>query len=247
MDDEKLLAGRLNDLSKRAQQRDSYAYSEFLTLYEQSLLNSMRFETDVGTWGGFDSAERRIACFKGRDCIYQEDPPVVCICVTPVSRKYADELSHRDFLGSLIGLGLRRELIGDIILSENTGYVFCLDSISDFIISELKKIRHTDVICKIVKEMPTSAGTDPGISRIVISSERLDAVISAVYKISRSESQKLFGIGKVFINGSVKECFTDSPKSGDIVSVRGIGRFIYEGVASETKKGRLSALVRVFK
>lgn len=242
-----MLVGRFRELSDRAQNRDCYAYSEFLTLAEQSLLRSVRYESEVILYGGAATAERQIACFKGMDCCYDEDPPVVCISISPLVQKFADELTHRDFLGSLIGLGIRREVLGDIIVYENCGYLFCLESISDFICSELKKVRHTDVECKVIDAPPAASVVLPEISRIVISSERLDAVISAVFKLSRNDSQKLFGLGRVFVNGKERENFTDSPKTGDIISVRGIGRFIYEGIDAETRKGRLGVSVRIYR
>lgn len=246
MDDEKLLLGRFRELSSRASSRDCIAYSEFLTLSEQSFLKTLKFDADVFLDGGTDYAERRIAVFRGKDCCYEEPSPIVCVMIRPVSAKYAEDLSHRDFLGSLIGLGIRREVLGDIIVFEKTGFLFCLDVISVFICRELTKVRHTDVECCLVEGPPENSVSLPPVSRIVVSSERLDAIVSAVFKISRSESQKLFSLCRVYVNGKTIESFTGSPASSDIISVRGLGRFIYEGVEYETKKGRLSASVRIF-
>lgn len=209
-------------------------------------MKSQKYDADVTLDGGTECAERRIAVFSGKDCCYEEPSPIVCVRIRPVSSKYAEDLSHRDFLGSLIGLGIRREVLGDIIVHEKTGYLFCLDVISDFVCRELTKVRHTDVECCVIDAPPENSVSLPPVSRIVVSSERLDAIVSAVFKISRSESQKLFSLCRVYVNGKNIESFTGAPASNDIISVRGLGRFIYEGIEYETKKGRLSSSVRIF-
>lgn len=247
MSDERIFSGRINDLAQRAQARGCHTYSEFLTLSEQDDVSKMKFDAELSFFGGFDGAERRIACFRGEGCVYDETPPVVCVKVAPVAQKFADDLTHRDFLGSLMGLGIRREVLGDIILHENRGYVFCLDSVAEHICAEMKKVRHTDVKCAVVDEPPTDAVALPEITRTVVQSERLDAIVAAVFKLSRGASQELIELERVFVNGKPVTSATYTPKQGQIISVRGSGRFIYEGVGGETRKGRLGIQVRVYR
>lgn len=246
MDDEKLLIGRMSDLYDRADKYCGYTYSDFLTLAEQDTLLSLHLR-GVSLWGGYDGAERKIAVFRGADCMYEEDPPLVWLKIEPRMQKYADALTHRDILGSLLALGIRREVTGDIILYENVAYLCCEDSISAFIASEFKRARHTDLDITTVDAPPEASVALPEISRIVITSERLDSIVSAVYKLSRSESQNLFEAEKISVGGKVVTSFTHAPKPGSIISVRGHGRLIYEGISGETKKGRLTAEVRIFK
>ncbi len=112
---------------------------------EQSELASLNLPCDYATFGGYDGAERAVAAF-GNGCQYAEFP-VKIIKAEPLSQKFADKLSHRDFLGSLMGLGIKRNVLGDIVIKENTGYIFCLDSIADYIVQNLDKVRHTGVKC----------------------------------------------------------------------------------------------------
>lgn len=86
----------------------------------------------------------------------------------------------------------------------------------------------------------------PEQTEVVVSSERLDALVSAVYRVSRSESRLLCEGGRVFINGKETLEVSRMPDAGDVISVRGSGRFIYDGVCRETRKGRLRALVRIY-
>lgn len=244
MDEERILTGRFRDLSERAERCCCRTTSEFLTPAEQALLTSLHLP-GASLSGGFDNAERKIAVFTGEWCGEEEETPIVCLRISPRSQKYADKLTHRDILGSVLALGVRRDVTGDIILHENTAYLMCLRTISDFIREELKKVRHTDVDVDIADAPPAEAVALPEKTRIVISSERLDAIVAAAFKLSRSETQTLFEAEKIALGGKIVTSFTGAPKPGAIISVRGFGRLIYEGLTGETKKGRLSAEVRI--
>ena len=97
-----------------------------------------------------------------------------------------------------------------------------------------------------VSDTPASVNEKPPVKALVTASERLDGVISAVYKLSRSQSQELIAAGRVFISGRLCETSAAQIPEGAIVSVRSVGRFIYEGIERETKKGRLRVLVRIY-
>lgn len=246
LDEEKLLSKRFSELSERACSRGIYEYSDFLSLAGQDVLFGTKLSGKFRLVGGYETAERKIACFLPDDCYYEELPPISYICIEPLSQKFADALTHRDFLGSLIGLGIRREVLGDIIINENKGYLICSDEISGYIVDSLKKVKHTDVKCYAVDELPQVSTALPEISYTVISSERIDSIVAAAFGISRSDSQELFAKDKVFISGRLTKSLTASPKIGDIISVRGFGRFVYEGIERETKKGRLRVMIRKF-
>ena len=236
------LKKRFSELSRRADDRGYAIYSDFLTLAEQSVLLSELPYTEL--CGGYPYAERKIACF-GES--WGAEPPTVWIKIAPVSQKFADKLTHRDFLGALVGLGIKREVLGDIILYENCGYLYCLESISEFIINELKQVKRTNVTCELTNEPPKSSVELPKEEKIPVASERLDALISAVFKLSRSESQALFDAELVFVNSRTAKKTSAEASVGDIISVRGHGRFMYEGMIGNTKKGRLWVSVRIYK
>jgi RNA-binding protein YlmH len=249
-DDLQQLKNRFHELARRAFSKQSYVYSEFLTLAEQDLLLGLKLDAHsapLTLFGGYEGAERKIAQFGGEAlCGYAEAPPVDCIAITPLSQKFADVLTHRDFLGALMGLGVRRSVLGDIILHENCGYLFCLDSVTAFILQEFTQVKRTAVTCQLTTSLPDIAIKKPDITSVNVASERLDAVIAAVYKLSRGESQELFKQGKVYVNSRLTEDTGYKLNDNSIVSVRGSGRFAYEGVSKETKKGRLFVNVRIY-
>jgi RNA-binding protein YlmH len=238
---------RFDELSQRANERGYTVFSDFLGLSEISELSCMRFSVSVTLWGGYENAERCVACFGDREYFTDNtDYPVKCILIKPVNQKFADNLSHRDFLGSLMGLGIRREVLGDIIINENCGYLFCLENIADYIIENLTQVRHTTVKCEITEKIPTYVLPQPEKREIIVSSERLDVIVSAIYKMSRSQVLPIFHTEKVFVNGVVKTSPSATVSVNDKISVRGFGRFIYKGVLRTTKKDRLVIGVEVF-
>ncbi len=246
---DQLLKNRFTELARRAFSRECYVYSDFLDMAEQDVLGKMSFDKSSASYklvGGHDFAERRIACFGDEERIgYTESSPIVCVRISPVSRKFADALTHRDFLGSLMALGLKRSVFGDIIIDENEAHLFCLESVGGCVTEQLDKVKNTSVECAVT-ETPKIVIKLPEQSSINIASERLDAMIAAVYKLSRSESQQLIIGGKAYVDSRLTENVSFMPSPDSIVSVRGSGRFLYEGIERETKKGRLRVLVRIF-
>lgn len=223
---------------------NSYSvFSDFLNLEEQSILHETYLPCTL--FGGYEGAERVVAGF-GED-IKNEDFTISCVEIKPVMQKFADGLSHRDFLGALMNLGIKRELIGDIIVYENCGYVFCLDKIADFITDNLSRVRHTTVKAQKVINPPVKAVEPPEPQDVVIASLRLDVAVCQVFKLSRSECSKLFETGKIFVNSCLTENRSCQLKEGDMVSVRGFGRFQFLSVVRKTKKDRLVAELRIYK
>lgn len=245
--EEALLVKRFLELSERSYNRGIFVYSDFLNMYEQDLVFS-NINTPFSLFGGYENAERQLAIFGSEDDLgYAPAPPIICILISPLMQKFADDLTHRDFLGSVLGLGIKREAIGDIIIKENCGYIFCLESIATFITENLKKVRHTSVKCEIITDLPKEASSIEEEIEIVVASERLDAIIGAVFKLSRSESNLLFTSKKVFVNNKLTENNSHKIKNGDLISVRGFGRFKWLGEIRETKKGKLRSKVIIYK
>lgn len=247
MENDKILQNHLLDLSSRARDGSYYTYSNFLTLAEQDLIMKTKTDISFSLFGGYENSERKLAVFGSIDDFgYEAEPPIVCVKIEPRMQKYADKLSHRDFLGSVVGLGLERDVTGDIIIYQNVGYMFCLESIAPFITENLTKVKRTEVKCSVIDSPPAETTELPDERTFFVASERIDAIISAVFDLSRSESQKLFGQKLVFCDSKLCENNDRTVAEGSIVSVRGYGRFIYCGIAKTTKKGRLCINARVY-
>lgn len=240
---------RFLELARRSLRRGSYVYTDFLTISEQEILRRTAFERDCAPfilYGGYEAAERQVACFGSEEiCGYPESPPVVCLAIRPVSAKFAEALTHRDFLGALMGLGLSRDVLGDIVVDKNTAYLFCREDLAGFICDQFNQVRHTAVSCAAVDALPDDILPKSEPRELIVASERADALIAAVYKFSREDSRNLIATGKVFIDDQPLIAADRLLREGERVSVRGYGRFVYGGVLRQTAKGRLRVGVTV--
>lgn len=245
MNENEILMKRLIELSHRAFERGYNTFSEFLNLDEISDMTRLKLDTPYKLYGGYNSSERCVAGFG--DNIEEYDFPIVCIKIAPVSQKFADKLNHRDFLGSLMNLGINRNVLGDIKIHDNVGYLFCLESIGNYIIDSVSRIKHTTVKYEAVNDIPDFINKLPEAEEIITSSLRADAVICSVFKLSRNQASLLFRQEKVFINSKTAHKESIILKKNDVVSVRGFGKFIFEEAIRETKKGRLIASVRIYR
>jgi len=207
--------------------------------------NIQEFNYVKGTlWGGNSICERKILRFGSeKELGYLMDFPIKILCIKALMAKFSDVLTHRDILGALMNLGIERNVLGDIYIIDNVAYVFCLDSISEYICDNLSKVKHTSVLCSEVDNTPKLLEYDKQEKCIQIQSERIDAVISKVYNLSRSQSIPLFAEKKIFVNGRLCENNSYTLKLEDMVTVRGFGRFEYIGVGGISKKGKLNARV----
>ncbi len=208
-----------------------------------SELKSSRLAIVPKLWGGFQGAERVVAGFG--EC-ENSDFPISCIEIKPLNKKFADELSHRDFLGSLMGLGIKRETLGDIIINNNCGYLFCLDTIARYIVDNLREIKHTTVTAEILSDIPETAIPLPQPQEHIVSSLRLDVLVASVFNLSRNKANELFQKDRVFVDGALKNA-SYSVKNGESITVRGFGKFVYVETLRKTKKDRLVIELKIYK
>lgn len=236
---------RFMDLAKKAYSRDICTFTNFMGLAELNIFyeseKDLSFvETDI--FGGMEDSERKIVRFGRLDTEY----PISCIHITPSLKKFSDKLSHRDFLGAIINLGIKRDTLGDIIILDNEAYVFCLNSIADFIIQNMDRIKHTSVKCAYSEKIPTEIINRIENKEFNVASLRLDAIIGEIYKLSRSQSQSFIHDKRVFVNGRLTENNSYQVKPNDKITVRGMGRFIFGDTVRSTKKGRFFISAQIY-
>ncbi|MBO5488155.1 MAG: hypothetical protein J5988_14730 [Eubacterium sp.] len=245
------LKNRFRDLADKSFQQNMFTFTGFLGLSEQDAFWQVERELHFAGCvlnGGCEGADRVMIRFGNVEELGYEVPfPIVCIHIRPLVAKFADKLSHRDFLGALMNLGIERSTIGDIKVGDKEAYLFCQDSIAEYICENLGQIKHTHVKCEITENFAEVVQEEPEVKNIQVSSARVDAVIAKVYNKSRNECLELFRTGKVFINGRLCENNSRLLKQGETVNARGYGKFIFSGEPRETRKGKLSIEVSVFR
>lgn len=249
MKDDAVIKGRLLDLANKSYNENVFTFTNFLGLSEQSLYHQVKNElkgVNPCLFGGADGCERVMIRFGDSVAFgYEVDFPISVVSIIPKMEKYSESLTHRDCLGALMNLGIERDVLGDIIFSEEEIFVFCKDTISEFIVENLTKIRHTIVLCEIYKGDIKNIKSRYNIENIQIPSSRIDAVISKAFKLSRDNSGSLLKSGKVFLNGREVSSSSTKVKENDIISVRGKGRVQYSEELKSTKKGNL--VVKILK
>ena len=252
MKEEEYLIKRLKELADNAWKKNIYTNTNFLNMAELSLFyreapSICAVKNFYRVWGGTQYCERCVIMFGNEEEFGFDIPfPIACIHVKPVQKKFADSLSHRDFLGALINLGIKREMLGDIIIKNNEAFVFCMDDMAEYIIGSLDRVKHTIVKCSQTVEIPDIWKDNIKKSSVNVVSLRLDAMVAEVYKMSRSMAQGLIREKKVFVNGRLNENNSGNIKEEDVISVRGYGRFIFKSVNYTSKKGRLNVAVEIF-
>ena len=248
-EEHELLKKRFLELSRKAYEGSYFTFSDFLGLAEQSALSEVKrsLPSRITLFGGAVGAERVMVRFGDADEIGYELPfPIVCLKIAPRAAKFADRLTHRDFLGALLNLGIEREVLGDIIIRDNVGYLFAKENIAEFITDSLSRVKHTDVTVEAVTELPDGELYKTEVRRIQANGERLDAVVAKVFSLSRDDSSLLFKKRLVFASGREIESVSYIPKSGEVISVRGYGRFIYRGYETLTRKGKKNIEVELY-
>jgi len=248
--EELFIKKRILESAQLAYQKEIVVYTDFLGLAEQNLFYSSLREfpaVSYSCYGGINTAERYCIAFDGREAItaiMQTPPseyylfPIVCLSITPTSLKYGEMLTHRDYIGALLHLGISRTKIGDIYIKEKQAFVFCTQSIADFICKELCTVKHTLVHCEIT--VLSEEELKPEFKEITntVASLRLDAFLSVAFNGSRSSLTSFIDGGKTYVNGRLATKAGMQLEEGDIVSVRGKGRFHVAEIKNLTKKGR---------
>jgi len=229
------------DLAQTAYKRGIVTYSDFLNLNELNIFQGIRSKLSylaTESFGGYELAERQMAAFLPDALVFCPEYPITCLRITPLQEKFAEKLTHRDYLGAILNLGLDRSKVGDILVEEGCTYLFCHEKIADFICENLTRIRHTTM-----RAVPIEAkdfAYTPAYQEITgtVASVRLDSLLSLAFHASRSSLTGLIEGGKVFVNGKLITSNGYQPKEGDVISVRGMGRFRYQGLGGRSKKGR---------
>lgn len=246
---EKLLFARTEDLFSLCDKYACARFSPFLDGGEIAAIeDGMRFPFGYNTmyFGGCDGCERMmLGVFPDWEEPGESAFPISVIKFT--SKHAVKELSHRDYLGSILSLGIDRNKTGDIFVNGDEAYAFITSDIAEYVKSGINKIGRQGVETEIFDigavEIPERQYKTIG---AVCASMRADAVVAAAANISRQQSARLIENGKVKINHREILQPSRAVKVNDMLSVRGAGRFIIAELSGETRSGRLHIVLKKF-
>jgi len=248
-EDDRAVLMRVTDLISSAEKWGKPCFSNFLTEHEQAII-SEQFRNRIGEqnyfFGGYELAQRKIFCalpdFFGYSDLQVDYPfkPVTML----IPKGYT--VTHRDILGSLMALRIKREAVGDILVGDCLAVVFICEPAASLIVSELTKIGGVGVSCSFgapeILPDPYKLEQHNG----VLSSMRLDAVVSLVTNLSRSESARLINSGLVMRNAQTVTSASKEVLEQDKISIRGHGKYQIESICGTTRKGRLHIIYNKF-
>lgn len=253
--DELIFVRHIGELAKSAYYKGINVYSDFCGLKEQGLVARESFPVSYSFYGGFSDAERVKIGFHGgisgggkiAPDDFIEDYPIGMIKISPVNAKFAEELTHRDYLGAILNLGIDRSMTGDILPVSDAVYLCCDKMIADFLCENLTRVRHTSVKLSLVEKVSGQMKRSYETLSVNVASLRLDAVVGAAFHIARSGVAGMISGGKVMVNGREVLQGSSLLKEGDVVSVRGFGKFRYVCESGTTKKGRFNIILEKYR
>lgn len=258
MNEKELLLSHTAEMKEKAADESVITHTKFLSVDEISTVmqlgGHLSAYVDTFFYAGYEGGERCICVFvpKFYNCedIHaflqsQESNP---LCVIEVKKDKFCTLTHRDYLGSIIGLGISREMVGDIIVSDDGCYIFALKTISAYICENLTRVGRGTVACNVT-DIENMEISQEKITETVysVSSLRIDNFISAVFNLSRKTACECIQKGVVFVNSAniSKKDFTLKP--GDKVVFRGKGKAVFCDTAGNSKRGRIRIIVQKYK
>lgn len=235
-EDQAQVMRRLDELACRVARTGLPCFTMFLSPAEaawaQASANRQRVNMSLN--GGYEDAERCIACF------WEEEAPQAYPLVALELRwPHQTAPGHRDVLGSVMGLGINRACIGDIVLQTEKGYLFAEKQMADHIAQSLVSAGRIRLQVQPIDGLPQLEAPTGQEKHDTVSSLRLDAVIAAGFDLSRGDAAELIAAGHVKLRHLPNERSDARVQEGDAISVRGHGRLVVEEVGAPTKKGRL--------
>ena len=246
--EERLLLSRVWDKCEQCRTRNIPTATGFLSPQEQAaaqhLLNALGCREGYVLWGGYDGAERKRLLFLPE---WMAEPDGTEIAAVRAACRSGGDLTHRDFLGSLMALGLTREKIGDILVEKGGCQVLLDPSMTDFLLQNWDSAGREKLT---VSPLPLEELTVPEAAvkevRDTVSSLRLDNVLASAFSLSRGRAAEAVEKGAVQVNYTVCQKPDKPVSAGDVITCRGLGKCVLDAVGSPTKKGRLPVAIRRF-
>lgn len=238
--DENLLRARTRDLSEQCGRQHRPTSTGFLTPAEMSVVRAAALKTGVvfKVCGGYAAAERSILLFLP-DYLSESEPDWNEYLHVLRLTAAKEGLGHRDYLGAILALGMRRDQIGDILVLEKSSQIIVLAGISEYLSLNMERIGSTRV--RVEKEMLEALV--PPVSQLItvhgnVSSLRLDNVAAEGFSLPRSEMLDLIKGGQVNLNWVQEQRPDRALKPGDLISLRGYGRVVLVSIDGRSKKER---------
>lgn len=253
--DDKILLAQILDKVEMVEKKNKIEYTDFLDLSQielvQKFVNKMKIENYM-SYGGFENAERKIFVFypeKFNLTVVEKNlSNIVQIIRIELPDDLKGKYTHRDYLGAVIKLGIERKKVGDIIVDNNGADIIVDKDISKFLLDNLGSLTRfskSKISIQNIEDLRQVEIRKEKIE-IIVSSMRLDNVISELARCSRNKALDIINMERVFVNFECETKKTKQIKTGDMVTIRGKGRFFIKEIVGQTRSGRTIIKIEKF-
>lgn len=250
----KLLVAKLIDKYEFSKNKNKITYTDFLNISEISVVKSILKEEKIRNYiiyGVRENADRCLLIFYpekfSKEMVERNFEKIfkVIRIELPNNIKY----EHREFLSGIMKLGIKREKFGDIIVTNFGADIIALSEIAEVLLNDLKtltRFRKSEISLEKIEDLTISENEFENIN-IIVSSIRLDNFVAELANCSRTIAEEIISQGKVFINSINEYKISKKINVNDIITIRGKGKFIYDGIEKETRSGRYLLNMRKYK
>lgn len=244
-----IFLSRLTELIGRVEDRAYEISTDFLDMSQRSLAeNILQRNKNVSYefFGGYEEAERTVGFIRPS---YLEKASFDDLSLLKVSKSTkGGELSHRDYLGAILSLGVRREKIGDIIVNPKGADIFVKKELVPFFVSNFNKVGRENIEVREASLLEVEVVVSKGeIVKDTVASLRSDNIISSIFSINRKEASKFIKSGSVFVNNIEMKKVDKEIEEGDKLVLRGMGRGYLRKIGGKSRKDRIFIEAEVFK
>ena len=253
--DDKILLSQILDKIEFSNQREKLENTDFLDMYQISLVKTfmkkIEFENYI-FYGGFENSERKVLIIfpeKYNKSMIEKNYSKI---IKPIRISLGDEekgkYTHRNYLGGIVKLGMKREKVGDILVSNDGADILVKEETAEALAKELETLtRFENAKIEIINlEDLRKQEIKVEEIKIIVPSLRLDNFVSDLAKTSRSKASQIIDSERVFINGQNETKVSKQVKLGDVITIRGKGRFVVKEFCGNTRSGRIVVKVEKY-
>ena len=254
--DDKILLAQVLDKIEAVDSRNKIEYTDFLDLaqieLEQKFINKIKIENYM-FFGGFEQAERKVLVIYPEKFNEQVVRKNLNSIIKAIRIQLPDDLkgkyNHRYYLGAVIKLGVERRKIGDIIVDNDGADILIDKDVEKFLkdnLGGLTRFSKSEITCIEINELRKVEIIKEEVE-IIVASLRLDNVIAELARCSRNKAMDIINMERVFVNFQSETKKTKQIKAGDMITIRGKGRFFIKEILGQTRSGRTILKVEKFK
>ncbi len=245
--EDKMLLSQILDKIELAQKKEKIEYTDFLDMYQVALVKKFFNKINIKNYilfGGYEGAERNIAIFfsdkYNKEMINKNIDNMLQVINIKLNKEEEGKYTHRNYLGGIVKLGMKREKVGDILVSYDGADIIVKKETVEILAQELKSLTRFQNSIISVTNIDNIKVPEIKVEEvdIIVPSLRLDNIVSDLAKTSRSKAVQIMERERVFINGQCEVKPSKSVKIGDVITIRGKGRFIIKEIKGNTRSGR---------